>query len=109
MAAKGYVLGMRKKISRSNMIHRNSWMTELEIEDLERKVTGSDSVIVEEEKSVEALPDHVGEDMRNVLAEMGAEEQGDSLHEEEVAIVLEIAELRKRHRKDRLPAHQVQT
>ena len=84
-------------------------MTELEIEDLERKVTGSDSVIVEEEKSVEALPDHVGEDMRNVLAEMGAEEQGDSLHEEEVAIVLEIAELRKRHRKDRLPAHQVQT
>ena len=109
MAAKGYVLGMRTKISRSNMIHRNSWMTELEIEDLERKVTGSDSVIVEEEKSVEALPDHVGEDMRNVLAEMGAEEQGDSLHEEEVAIVLEIAELRKRHRKDRLPAHQVQT
>ena len=61
-------------------------MTELEIEELERKVTGSDSVIVEEARSVEALPDHVGEDVRNVLPEMGAEEQTDSLGEEEVAI-----------------------
>ena len=53
-------------------------MTELEIEKLERKVTGSDSVIVEEARSVEALPDQVGEDVRNVLLEMGAEEQADS-------------------------------
>ena len=57
-------------------------MSELEIEDLERKVTGSDSVIVEEEKSVEALPDHVGEYVRNVSSEMVAEEQADSLDEE---------------------------
>ena len=71
-------------------------MTELEIEELERKVTGSDSVIVEEERSVEALPDHVGEDVRNVLAEMGAEEQADSIDEEEVAIVMEIAEVIER-------------
>ena len=34
---------------------------------MERKVTGSDSVIVEEARSLEALPDHVGEDVRNVL------------------------------------------
>ena len=67
-------------------------MTELEIEELERKVTGSDSVIVEEARSVEALPDHVGEDVRNVLPEMGTEEQADSLDEEEVAIVMELAE-----------------
>ena len=45
-------------------------MTELEIEQLKRKVTGSDSAIVEETRSVEALPDHVGEDVRNVLPEM---------------------------------------
>ena len=50
-------------------------MNKLEIEELEKKVTGSDSVIVEEARSVEALPDHVGEDVRNVLPEMGAEEQ----------------------------------
>ena len=67
-------------------------MTELEIEELERKVTGSDSVIVEEERSVEALPNHVEKDVRNVLTEMGAEEQADSLDEEEVAIVMEVAD-----------------
>ena len=61
MTEKGYVLGIRAKISSSgNTICRNSWMTELEIEELERKVTGSDSVIVEGARSVEALPDHVG-------------------------------------------------
>ena len=52
------------------------------MEELEKKVTGSDSVIVEEAGSVEAFPDHVGEDVRNVLPEMEAEEQADSLDEE---------------------------
>ena len=79
-------------------------MTELEIEELKRKVTESDSVVVQETRSVEALPDHVGEDVRNVLPEMEAEEQADSLDEEEVAIVTEIAEVIKRSKKDRLPA-----
>ena len=48
------------------------------------------------------MPDHVGEDVRNVLLEMGAEEQADSLDEEEV--VMEIAELIERGRKDKSPA-----
>ena len=60
-------------------------MTELEIDKLERKVTGSDNVIVEEARSVEDLPDHAAEDLRIVLLEMGAEEQADSLDKEEVA------------------------
>ena len=55
-------------------------------------------------RSVEVLPDHVGEDVRNALPEMGAEEQADSLDEEEVAIVMEIAELIERGRRDQLPA-----
>ena len=80
-------------------------MTELEIEELERRVTGSDSAIVEEAKSVEALPDHVGEHARNVLPEMEAEEQADSLEEEKVVIVMEIAEVIERGIKDKLPAH----
>ena len=79
-------------------------MTELEIEELERKVTGSDSVIVTEARSVKALRDHVGEDVRNVLPEMGAEDQADRLDEEEVAIVIGIAEVIERGRKDKLPA-----
>ena len=61
-------------VDQANTICRNSWMTELEIEELERKVTWSDSVIVEEARSVEAFPEQVGEDVRNLLPEMGAEE-----------------------------------
>ena len=76
-------------------------MTELE---LERRVTGSVSVIAEKARSVKALPDHIGEDVRNVLPEMGAEEQADSTDEEEVAIVMEISEIIDRGRKDRLAA-----
>ena len=38
-----------------------------------------------EARSVEALPDQVGEDVRNVLPKIAAEEQADSLDEEEVA------------------------
>ena len=48
--------------------------------------------------------DHVGEDVRNVLPKMGSEEQADSPDEEEVAVVIEIAEVIKRDRKDRLRA-----
>ena len=79
-------------------------MIELEKEEHEKKVSGSDSVIVKETTSVEDLPDHVGEDVRNVLPKIGAEEQADNLDEEEVAIVMEIAEVIERGRKDTLPA-----
>ena len=86
----------QRLVDQVNAIRRNSWMTELEIEELERKVIGSNSVIVEEARRIEALPGHVGEDVRNVLPEMGAEEQGDSLDEEELAIVMEIPEVIER-------------
>ena len=43
------------------------------------------------------------EDVRNVLLEMGGEQQADSLDEEEVAIVIEIAEVIEMGRKDNLP------
>ena len=94
----------QRLVGQANTIRRNSWMTQLEIEELERKVTGSDSVIVEEARSVEALPDHLGDNVINVLLEMGAEEQADSPDEEEVAIVIEIAEVIERVRKNKLPA-----
>ena len=93
----------QRLVDQANTIRRNSWMTELEIEELERKVTGSNSVIVEEARIVEALPDHVGEDLRNVFPEMGAEEQADSLDKEKVAIIMEIAEVIERGKKGRLP------
>ena len=105
MAAKGmFWLSEQRSVDQANTIRRNSWMTKLEIEEMEGKITGSDSVIVEEARSAEALPDHLGEDVRNVLPKMGAEEQADSLDEEEVAIVMEIAEVIERGRKDQLAA-----
>ena len=93
----------QRLVDQANIIRRNSWMTELEIEELERKVTGSDTVIAAEARSVEALPDQVGDDRRNVLPEMGAKEQADSPNEEEVAIIMEIAEVIERGRKNKLP------
>ena len=42
--------------------------------------------------------------MRNVLPETGAEKQADSPDEEEVAIVMEIAEVIEGGRKDKSPA-----
>ena len=94
----------QRLVDLANNIRRNIWMTELEIEELERKVTGSDSVIVKEAKSVETLPDHVREDARNVSLEMGGEEQADSQDEEEFVIVVESAEVIERGRKGKLPA-----
>ena len=94
----------QRLVDQANTIRKNSWITELEIEELERKVTGTDSVLVDEARSVEALPDHVGEDVRNVLLETGAEEQAGSLDKDKVAIVMEIAEVIERGRKDKLPA-----
>ena len=41
--------------------------------------------------------------MKNVLPEMGVEEQVGSLDEEKIAIVMEIAEKIERGRKDKLP------
>ena len=72
----------QRLVDQANTIRRNRCMTESEIEELERKVNESDSVIAAEARSVEALPDQVGKDRRNVLPEMGAEEQADSLDEE---------------------------
>ena len=51
----------QRLVDQTNTMHRNSWMTELQIEELERKVTRSDSVIVEEARIVDALSDHLGE------------------------------------------------
>ena len=94
-----FCVSEQRLVDQVNTIRSNSWMTELEIKELEGKVTGSDSVIVEKARSVETFPDHVGEYVRNALPEMGAEVQDDSLDEEQVAIVMEIAEGIERGRK----------
>ena len=62
-----FFVAEQRLVDQANTIRGNSWMTELQIKQLEGKVTESDSVIVEEARSVEALPDHVGDVMRNVF------------------------------------------
>ena len=64
--------------------------TELEAEELERKVTRSDSVIAEEARHVETLSDHVGEYVKNVLPEMVAEGQAHSRDEEELPLLWKL-------------------
>ena len=65
----------QRLVNQANTIRRNSWMTELEIKELERKVTWSKSVIVEEARNVETLPGHVGENVRNVLLDVVVEKK----------------------------------
>ena len=57
----------QRLVEQANAIRRNSRMTELEMEELERKVTVNDSVIVEQARNVEALSDHVEEEVRNIF------------------------------------------
>ena len=94
----------QRLVDQENTICRNSWMTELEIEELERKVNGSDSVIVEETKKCWGFAWSRGEDVRKVLREAGGEERADSLDEVEVDVVMEIAEMIEMGWKDKLPA-----
>ena len=87
----------QRLLNQTNTISKNSWMTELKKDGLKRKVTKSDSVIVEEVLRLCLI-------IRNVLPEMGAEEHVESLDEEEVDIIMETAKLIDRGRKERLPA-----
>ena len=65
----------KRLVDLANTIRRNSQIIELDIEELERKVTGSDSIIVEEARGVEAFPDHVG-DVGNFFAGNGSRRAG---------------------------------
>ena len=56
-----FCVSEQRLVDQANSIRGNSWMTELEIEALARKVTGSDSFLAEETRGVETLimPHHV--------------------------------------------------
>ena len=45
----------QRLVDQANTIRRKNWMTGLEIEQLEKRVTGSDNVIVAEARSVQAF------------------------------------------------------
>ena len=86
-----------------NTIRRNSWMTELEIEELERNLAEDDSY-KEEEKSADHAGNNLGEEVRDILTALEVDEGIGNLEEEEFAIIEEIAEVLEGRQKDKLPA-----
>ena len=78
-------------------------MTELEIAQLERNIAKYGSY-KEEESSADDTGNNLGEEVRNILTTLEADEEIDNLEKEEVDIIEEVAEVLKRRQKDKLTA-----
>ena len=73
----------KRLVDQANTIRRNSWMTELEIEELER---------------------NLGKEVRDILTALETDEEIGILEEEEVVIIEKITEMLERRQEDKLPA-----
>ena len=93
----------QRLVDQANTIRRNSWMTELEIEELERNLAENDSY-KEEERGADDTGSNLGEEARDILTSLEADEQIGNLEEEEFAISEKIVEVLERRQKDKLPA-----
>ena len=93
----------QRLVDQANTIRKNSWMTELEIEELERNLAENDSY-KEEERNADDTGNNVGEEVRDVLTALEVDEETSNLAKEEVAINEEIAKVLERGKKDKLPA-----
>ena len=78
-------------------------MTKLEIAQLERNIAKYGSY-KEEESSADDTGNNLGEEVRNILTTLEADEEIDNLEKEEVDIIEEVAEVLKRRQKDKLTA-----
>ena len=76
----------QRLVDQANTIRRNSWMTELEIEELERNLAENDSY-KEEEGSADDKGGNLGEEVTDTLTALDADEEIDNLVEEEVVIL----------------------
>ena len=92
-------LSEQRLVDQANTIRRNSWMTELEIEELERKFAENDSY-KEEERGTDDTGNNV-EEVRAILTALETDEEIGNL---EVDIIEEIAEVLERRQKEKLPA-----
>ena len=93
----------QRLVDQANTICRNSWMTELEIQELKRNLSENDSY-KEEERSADDTGSNLREEVRNILTALEADEEIGNPEEEEVAIIEEIAQLLERRQKEKLPA-----
>ena len=78
-------------------------MTELEIAQLERNIAKYGSY-KEEESSADDTGNNLGEEVKNILTTLEADEEIDNLEKEKVDIIEEVAEMLKRRQKDKLTA-----
>ena len=92
-------LSEQRLVDQANTIRRNSWLTELEIEELDRKFAENDSY-KEEERGTDDTGNNV-EEVRAILTALETDEEIGNL---EVDIIEEIAEVLERRQKDKLPA-----
>ena len=92
-------LSEQRLVDQANTIRRNSWMTELEIEELERKFAENDSY-KEEERGTDDTGNNV-EEVRAILTALETDEEIGNL---EVDIIEEIAAVLERRQKEKLPA-----
>ena len=90
-------------VEQANNIRRKSWMTELEIEELERNLAENDSY-KEKEGSDDDTGSNLGEEAKDIVTALEADEEIGNLDEEEVSIIEEIAEVLERRKKDKLTA-----
>ena len=92
-------LSEQRLVDQANTIRNNGWMTELEIEELERKFAENDSY-KEEERGTDDTGNNV-EEVRAILTALETDEEIGNL---EVDIIEEIAEVLERRQKEKLPA-----
>ena len=82
----------QRLVDQANAIRRNSWTTELEIEELKGR------------RSADDTGSNLGKEVRNFLTALEADEEIRNLEEEEVAIIEEIEKVLKRRPKNKLAA-----
>ena len=90
-------------VDQVDTIRSNGWMTELEIEKLEKNLAENDSY-KEKEKSVDDTGKILGEKLKDTLTALEADDEITNLGKEEVFITEEIAEVLQRRQKAKLPA-----
>ena len=92
----------QRLVDQANTIRGNSWMTELEIDKLERNLAENYSYKEEERRADDT--GNTGAEVRDILTALEADEDIGNLEEEKVAIIEEIAEVLERRKKGKLPA-----
>ena len=69
-----FLVSEQQLVDQVNAIHRNSWMTELEIEELERNLAENDSY-KEKERSTDDTASNLGEEVRDIVTALEADEE----------------------------------